>query len=59
MSNCGSDKVVPDPSRRSLRDARNIAHGFVWYGPQLESIEVPGALSTRAFAIYARGTRRG
>jgi hypothetical protein len=28
----------------------------VWSGPQFESIDVPGALSRRAFDINARGT---
>jgi uncharacterized membrane protein len=36
--------------------AANIAHGFVWSGPQFESIDVPGAQSTRAFGINPQGT---
>jgi probable HAF family extracellular repeat protein len=38
------------------RDDRNVPHGFVWSGSQIERVDVPGALSTRVFGINAVGT---
>jgi probable HAF family extracellular repeat protein len=38
------------------RDARDVAHGFLWSDLQFATINYPGAVTTRAFGINSRGT---
>jgi hypothetical protein len=41
---------------RVYRDSKNTPHGFVRSGAGFESVDVPSALSTRAFGINESGT---